>query len=97
MGYNEFNRPNLLRIFLLKDDTLASNENILEGAIWERVVYQQAWIDDASPEDLAILIDHLKLAGAIEVVSQPVLMKNVDFPLKSHQQTLDHSSDHKQL
>ena len=54
---------------------MASNENILEGAIWERIVYQQAWIDDASPEDIALLSRQLRNFGAIEVVSHSVQMK----------------------
>jgi uncharacterized protein (DUF111 family) len=36
---------------------------------------QQAQIDDASAEDLAFLGEALRQAGAVEVFSQPVLMK----------------------
>jgi uncharacterized protein (DUF111 family) len=36
---------------------------------------QQAQIDDATPEDLAFLLDALRQAGALEAFSQPLTMK----------------------
>ena len=75
LGQKDFNRPNFLRIFVLDGDILASNINILEEACWEEVVFQQAWIDDSSPEDLALLSNQLRDFGAIEVISQSVQMK----------------------
>ena len=36
---------------------------------------QEAWIDDSTSEDLVILVDHLRKAGALDVVSENVQMK----------------------
>jgi uncharacterized protein (DUF111 family) len=41
----------------------------------ETVLVQQAQIDDATPEDLAFLIEALRQAGALEAFSQPLTMK----------------------
>ena len=46
-----------------------------EIALAEILVQQQAQIDDATAEDLAFLADELRRAGALEVFSQPLLMK----------------------
>ena len=46
-----------------------------ETALPEILLEQQAQIDDATPEDLAFLADELRRAGALEVFSQPLLMK----------------------
>jgi len=46
-----------------------------EIALAEILLQQQAQIDDATPEDLAFLADELRRAGALEVFSQPLLMK----------------------
>ena len=46
-----------------------------ETALPEILLQQQAQIDDATPEDLAFLADELRRAGALEVFSQPLLMK----------------------
>ncbi len=75
LGQNKFNRPNLLRIFLLDGDIYSPIEKNLKGAQWESIVIQQAWIDDSSPEDLALLSNQLREHGAIEVISYPVQMK----------------------
>lgn len=48
---------------------------LAETALCEILVQQQAQIDDATPEDLAFLADELRCAGALEVFSQPLLMK----------------------
>ncbi len=75
LGHKELDRPNLLRIFLLNADEGSSSEKKSEILQWEEVVLQQAWIDDASPEDLAILTTQLRNNGAIEVASQSIQMK----------------------
>ena len=36
---------------------------------------QETWVDDATPEDIAGLVDELRNEGAIDVVSQPIQMK----------------------
>ena len=46
-----------------------------EGPRWESLVVQEAWIDDATPEEIAVLMNRLRDAGAIDVAVQPLLMK----------------------
>ena len=53
----------------------AVGAGLAETALGEILVQQQAQIDDATPEDLAFLADELRRAGALEVFSQPLLMK----------------------
>ena len=69
LGSRELDRPNLLRL------VLADALEPAEGLQWEPLLQQQAQIDDASAEDLAFLIDELRVAGALEVFSQPLQMK----------------------
>jgi uncharacterized protein (DUF111 family) len=38
-------------------------------------VVQEAWLDDATPEDLALLTERLREAGAVDVATQPLGMK----------------------
>lgn len=45
------------------------------GETLETLLVQEALIDDATPEDLAFLVQELRGAGAIEVFQQPALMK----------------------
>lgn len=45
------------------------------GPRWESLVVQEAWIDDATPEEVAGLANRLRDAGAIDVAVQPLLMK----------------------
>ena len=69
LGSRDLDRPNLLRL------VLADALEPAEGLQWEPLLQQQAQIDDASAEDLAFLIDELRVAGALEVFSQPLQMK----------------------
>ncbi|MCS5698270.1 nickel pincer cofactor biosynthesis protein LarC [Cyanobium sp. FGCU-52] len=74
LGSRRLDRPNLLRLVLARP--LAGSEGGEAEAAWaETVLQQQAQIDDATPEDLAFLIEELRRAGALEVFSQPVAMK----------------------
>ena len=41
----------------------------------DSLLLQEAWIDDASSEDLSQLVSQLRIAGALEVVCNPVQMK----------------------
>lgn len=69
LGTRELDRPNLLRLVLanpLQDAT---------GELEETLLQQQAQVDDATGEDLALLMEALRGAGALEVFAQPVLMK----------------------
>jgi len=49
--------------------------DLAETALSEILLQQQAQIDDATAEDLAFLAEELRRAGALEVFSQPLLMK----------------------
>ena len=66
LGTRRLDRPNLLRLVLSPSEP---------GERLELLLQQQAQIDDATPEDLAVLMDALRQAGALEVFHQPVLMK----------------------
>lgn len=84
LGSRALDRPNLLRL-VLADALDSPGAGALEpsgaGAAaapephLETVVVQQAQIDDATPEDLAFLIEALRQAGALEAFSQPLTMK----------------------
>ena len=73
LGSKNISRPNFLRVLLIdmNDDY---NENI-NKPICETIISQEAWIDDSTPEDIAILIERLRAAGAIDVVCYSVDMK----------------------
>ena len=70
LGHRQLDRPNLVRLVL---HTPAANA--LEGPRWESLVVQEAWIDDATPEEVAVLANRLRDEGAIDVAVQPLLMK----------------------
>ena len=55
LGHRDLDRPNLLRISRLKVDA-----ELPSGLRWQPLVVQEAWIDDASPEDLAWLLTRLR-------------------------------------
>jgi uncharacterized protein (TIGR00299 family) protein len=83
LGSRALDRPNLLRLVLAAPDAgagaafqghAASDHDPPEARL-EPLLVQQAQIDDASPEDLAFLAEALRRGGALEVYSQPVLMK----------------------
>jgi len=73
LGSRPLDRPNLLRLTLA--EPLLAGSRSTPGEIHEPLLVQQAQIDDASAEDLAFLGEALRQAGALEVFSQPVLMK----------------------
>ena len=75
LGHRTFNRANLLRIFLLGNNANSHNEKLFETPLWEEVISQQAWIDDASPEDISFLVDRLRGLDALEVITQSIQMK----------------------
>ena len=70
LGHRQLDRPNLVRLVLHTPAVTAE-----EGPRWESLVVQEAWIDDATPEEVAVLMNRLRDAGAIEVAVQPLLMK----------------------
>ena len=68
LGHRSLDRPNLLRLIRLRDASRAEPG-------WQQLVVQEAWIDDATAEELANLAQHLRVAGALDVVQGAVLMK----------------------
>jgi uncharacterized protein (TIGR00299 family) protein len=79
LGSRTLDRPNLLRLVVAEPLAKPAPRNDGTpgggGAMGEPLLVQQAQIDDASAEDLAFLADALRAGGAVEVFSQPVLMK----------------------
>jgi len=73
LGSRTLDRANLLRLTLA--EPLPAGPRATPGEIREPLLVQQAQIDDASAEDLAFLGEALRQAGAVEVFSQPVIMK----------------------
>ena len=72
LGSKSISRPNFLRILLIDEN----DENIENNKpSYETIISQEAWIDDSTPEDVAVLIDRLRSAGAIDVISYSVDMK----------------------
>ena len=70
LGSKNLYRPNFLRVLLI--DMNKENNN---NPVCETVISQEAWIDDSTPEDIAVLIERLRSAGAIDVVCYSVDMK----------------------
>ncbi len=73
LGTKNISRPNFLRVLLIdKNDNYTENNH---KPTYETIISQEAWIDDSTPEDIAILIQRLRAAGAIDVICHPVDMK----------------------
>ena len=72
LGSKNISRPNFLRVLLIDE-----NDNYIENnkPSYETIISQEAWIDDSTPEDVAILIERLRSAGAIDVICYSVDMK----------------------
>lgn len=75
LGQRNLNRSNFLRTCLINDDKTYFLGRQNQEMHWESLVFQEAFIDDATPEDISALIDELRNAGAVEVVSHPLQMK----------------------
>ncbi len=75
LGKRSLDRSNFLRICLIDKNETSDLNNDNQILYWQTLVSQETWIDDATPEDISHLIDELRRAGAIEVVSQQVQMK----------------------
>ena len=75
LGHRTLDRPNILRICELDGFARERSEEEMAGLRWQPVVVQEAWIDDATPEDVAVFSDQLRDAGALDVVSEQVQMK----------------------
>ncbi len=70
LGHRQLDRPNLLRMLQVEERGWGD-----EAIGWQDLVVQEAWIDDASPEDVAHIAESLRQAGALEVVTTPALMQ----------------------
>ena len=81
LGHRELDRPNLLRLIQLQSRIPAQESSAPESdgvdllPRWQPLVVQEAWIDDATPEDLALLLTALQRAGAVDAASTPLQMK----------------------
>ncbi|MCP9848426.1 nickel pincer cofactor biosynthesis protein LarC [Cyanobium sp. Morenito 9A2] len=75
LGTRTLDRPNLLRLWLAPSSPQQGGPGLEAGEILEPLLLQQAQVDDASPEDLAFLMEELRGAGGLEVFSQPIAMK----------------------
>ncbi len=72
LGSKNISRPNFLRVLLIdENDDYIENNN----SSYETIISQEAWIDDSTPEDVALLIERLRSAGAIDVICYSVDMK----------------------
>jgi len=81
LGHRELDRPNLLRLIQLQSQ-IPAQESAAPGTDgvdplprWQPLVVQEAWIDDATPEDLALLLTALQQGGALDAASTPLQMK----------------------
>ena len=70
LGHRQLDRPNLVRLVLHTPQLDA-----VDAPRWESLIVQEAWIDDATPEEVAALANRLRDAGAMDVAVQPLLMK----------------------
>tara|TARA_B100000579_G_scaffold292054_1_gene242596 strand:- start:146 stop:1375 length:1230 start_codon:yes stop_codon:yes gene_type:complete len=72
LGQKHISRPNFLRVMLMdKNDNYTANDK----PVYQSLISQEAWIDDSTPEDIAMLIERLRSAGAIDVISHSIDMK----------------------
>ena len=72
LGSKNFARPNFLRVLLIDENDFCVENN---KPSYETIISQIAWIDDSTPEDIAVLIERLRSAGAIDVICYSVDMK----------------------
>ena len=80
LGHRELDRPNLGRLILDtadQDSTYQDStyQELTDAPRWQSLVVQEAWLDDATPEDLALLMERLREAGAVDVAAHPLVMK----------------------
>ncbi|MGB4700140.1 MAG: nickel pincer cofactor biosynthesis protein LarC [Parasynechococcus sp.] len=80
LGHRELDRPNLVRLILDTADQDSAYQDsayqeLTDAPRWQSLVVQEAWLDDATPEDLALLMERLREAGAVDVAAHPLVMK----------------------
>ena len=71
LGHRQLDRPNLLRLIQLQP----AAQPALDQPQWQALVVQEAWIDDASAEAIAWLVEQLRSGGALDVACVPIQMK----------------------
>tara|TARA_Y100001968_G_C19350568_1_gene714418 strand:- start:56 stop:1276 length:1221 start_codon:yes stop_codon:yes gene_type:complete len=71
LGIKNISRPNFLRVLLIDNE----DEYKKDKPVYEKIICQEAWIDDSTPEDITILVERLRSAGAIDVACYSVNMK----------------------
>ncbi len=69
LGSKNISRPNFLRVLLIDSDQACKENN--DKPACETIICQEAWIDDSTPEDIAILIETLPfgLIACLKVIS----------------------------
>ena len=75
LGHRELDRPNLVRLILETADQDSTDQELADAPRWQSLVVQEAWLDDSTPEDLALLMERLREAGAVDVAAHPLVMK----------------------
>ena len=75
LGHRELDRPNLVRLLLETAVQDSADQELADAPRWQSLVVQEAWLDDATPEDLALLMERLREAGAVDVAAHPLVMK----------------------
>ncbi len=76
LGDRKLDRPNFLRVCEIHSRDEAKNADPLKDLfLCQKVVVQEAWIDDCNPEDLSVFVNELRSSGAIDVVCQDLSMK----------------------
>jgi len=76
LGQKEFGRPNFLRVFtFFSTFDFVQDQTNIQPIYCQRIVCQETWLDDATPEDIASLTAKLRAEGAIEVGCQTIHMK----------------------
>ena len=71
LGHRQLDRPNLLRLIQMKPAQRSASDQ----PQWQDLVVQEAWIDDASAEAIAWLVEQLRSGGAQDVACAPIQMK----------------------
>jgi hypothetical protein len=75
-GDNDFpSTPNVLRVLVGRESTVASGFSRTDEASATRVVVIECEIDDMNPQIFGVVMDRLYAAGALEVFYVPVQMK----------------------
>ena len=75
LGKKDLKRSNLLRLYEIEKSLIEDADKLNSYLYWQELIKQEAWIDDATPEDISELVNQLRNAGAIDVICHSVQMK----------------------